>query len=274
MTRQFAFFVVVAVVFVAVGGCAPVASSMRREHPLLGTEVGTQVSTPTSLPTIRPLVDEPVIDSAEDAQLRARVAAAAAGAVGDDPLVVGGVRYRFDCSGVAAGIYAKAGLRLAEDGAPSTRALYTLVEQKGSLHRDNPLPGDLVFFDDTWDQNGNGRRDDPLSHVGVVERVEPDGTVLFVHRIGRLIVRWRMNTARPHDRADEKGSILNHWLRAAEGSRASQTTAELFVAYGSLPPTALQPRSPSTSTSTATTFTATSTPAPSAPAAPPPATPR
>lgn len=231
--------VVVIAVAVVLGGCAPVASSVRPEHPLLGTEVGAVML--TSLPTIRPLVDDPVNDNAEDRQIRERIAAAAAGSVGDDPLVVGGVRYRFDCSGVAAGIYAKAGLRLAEDGAPSTRSLYALVEQKGSLHRDNPLPGDLVFFDDTWDQNGNGRRDDPLSHVGVVERVEPDGTVLFVHRIGRLIVRWRMNTARPHDRADENGSILNHWLRAAQGPRASQTTAELFVAYGSLPPEAIQP---------------------------------
>lgn len=231
--------VVVMGVLMAVIGCAPVASSMRREHPLLGTEVGA--ATPTSLPTIRPIIDEPVNDSDDDRLLRARIAAAAAGAVGDDPLVVGGVRYRFDCSGVAAGIYAKAGLRLAEDGAPSTRALYALVEEKGALHRDSPLPGDLVFFDNTWDQNANGRRDDPLSHVGVVERVEPDGTVLFVHRIGRLIVRWRMNTAHPHDRDDGNGTVLNHWLRAAEGPRPSQTTAELFVAFGSLPPAALQP---------------------------------
>ncbi len=230
--------VVVFVVGATVTGCAPVASSMRREHPLLSEEVG--VSRPTSLPTIRPIIDEPVIDNSEDSMLRERIAAAAANAVGNDPLVVGGVRYRFDCSGVAAGIYAKAGLKLAEDGAPSTRALYQLVDARGALHRDNPLPGDLVFFDDTWDQNSNGKRDDPLSHVGVVERVEEDGTVLFVHRIGKLIVRWRMNTRRPHDRTDEKGAILNHWLRAAEGSRPAQTTAELFVAYGSLPPSVLR----------------------------------
>lgn len=223
----------VVVCVVAVAGCTPVTSTVRREHPLLTEEAG--VLAPQSLPTVRPIIDEPVHDDDNARAIRDRIAAAAGAVVGDDPIVVGGVRYRFDCSGVASGIYAKAGIRLSDDGALDTKALYTLVDRYGALHRDNPLPGDFVFFDDTWDENGNGRRDDPLSHVGVVESVTDDGTVIFIHRIGKLIVRWRMNTARPHDRVDDKGNILNHWLRAAEGSRASQTTAELFVSYGSLP---------------------------------------
>lgn len=222
-------------------GCAPLATGARRQHPLLGAESGRDA--PVSTTSLRSPFDDPLPDDGRDDRIvRERLAAAAASSVGDRPIVVGGVRYRMDCSGVAAGIYARAGLRIDEGtGAPSTQALYALVQRHGSLRRKDPLPGDLVFFDDTWDVNGNGLRDDPLSHVGVVEKVLPDGTVLFVHRIGGQIVRWRLNPARPSERADAQGRALNHYLRAAEGSFPAQTTGELFVAFGSLPTRGLEP---------------------------------
>lgn len=215
--------------------CAPLATGARRQHPLLGAEAGR--GSPTSTTSLRSPIDDPLPDDGDDDRaVRARLAAAAAGSIGERPLVVGGVRYRMDCSGVAAGIYAKAGLKVDDGGgAPSTRALYDLVERRGSLRRSRPLPGDFVFFDDTWDANGNGLRDDPLSHVGVVEKVLDDGTVLFVHRVGGRIVRWRLHPGRPSERVDAQGRTLNHALRAAEGPYPAQTTGELFVAFGSLP---------------------------------------
>jgi peptidoglycan DL-endopeptidase CwlO len=214
--------------------CAPLATGARRQHPLLGAEAGR--GSPTSTTSWRSPVDDPLPDDGDDDRaVRARLAAAAASSIGDRPLVVGGVRYRMDCSGVAAGIYAKAGLRLDDGGGPSTRELYELVRRHGSLRRSRPLPGDLVFFDDTYDANGNGLRDDPLSHVGVVEAVRPDGVVLFVHRIGDRIVRWRLHPGRPGERVDDKGQTLNHYLRSADGPFPAQTTGELFVAFGSLP---------------------------------------
>jgi hypothetical protein len=51
-----------------------------------------------------------------------------------------------------------------------------------------------------------------------------------------------MNLQRPHDRVDEQGAVLNHWLRAARGRQPSATTAELFVAFGTLSAEALQKR--------------------------------
>jgi len=224
----------VTVVLIA-GACAPTSVGLRRQNPLMGKEAGRPG--PVSSSSLRSPIDDPLPDDGdEERAVRERIAAAAASSVGDRPIVVGGVRYRFDCSGVAAGIYAKAGLPVDDGGgAPSTRALYDIVQRYGSLRRERPLPGDLVFFDDTYDSNNNGLRDDPLSHVGVVEKVAADGTVLFVHRIGEKIVRWRVNPARPKDRADDDGRALNHYLRAAEGAYPALTTGELFVAFGSLP---------------------------------------
>jgi cell wall-associated NlpC family hydrolase len=214
-------------------GCAPVAARSRPLHPLSLREDDDRA--PASARAARPgLLDDAVPDDHGD-DVRARIAAAAAATIGDRPLVVGGVRYRFDCSGVAAAIYARAGVPLLHDGRPpDTKALFAAVQKNGSLRRQRPLPGDLVFFDDTWDENGNGRVDDPLSHVGVVERSLDDGTVVFVQRAGGRVIRSRLNLARPHDRVDEQGRSLNHWLRAAHGAHAAKTTGELFVAFGTL----------------------------------------
>ncbi len=215
--------------------CTPIATGTRRQHALFGPEAGR--GQPTSTSSLRSPFDDPLPDDGDaERQSRLRLAAAAAASVGDRPIIVGGVRYRFDCSGVAAGIYAKAGFRVDDgSGSPSTSAIYEVVRQRGSLRREHPLPGDFVFFDDTYDSNGNGLRDDPLSHIGVVEKIFDDDTVLFVHRIGAKIVRWRLNPRRPKDRVDERGRPLNQFLRDAEGAFPAQTTGELFVAFGSLP---------------------------------------
>lgn len=248
MSRRHHIVIVVIIVVVLVGfllglgGCTPLGRASRRDHPLLQREVGEG---PASSSLWRsPLSDSRLADDDESTQARLRVAAAAASSLGSAPIIVGGVRYRRDCSGVASGIYARAGFPLgaeAVDGAGlDVRHLYDLVRRTGSLRTNDPLPGDLVFFDDTYDSNGNGQVDDPLSHVGVVEKIVDDGTVVFVHRIGRQVVRARLNLRQPSARQDEKHRTLNHYLRGANGGHGSKTTGELFVAYGSLPVTRLE----------------------------------
>ncbi|MCC7070865.1 MAG: CHAP domain-containing protein [Deltaproteobacteria bacterium] len=218
---------------VAGAACAPQSAALRPSHPLLGDAAGTSdLAVPRGLRA--PIFDDSKPrDDAETAAARVRIADAAARSVGKGPLVVGGQRYRMDCSGVAHAIYARAGFPLGPVG--DTRGLFALAQARGSMRRSEPLPGDLAFFDFTWDADGNGAFDDPLSHVAVVERVDDDGTVILVHRVGDRVVRARMNLARPHDRHDERGASLNHFLRSAAGAHPAKTTAELFVAFGSLP---------------------------------------
>lgn len=213
--------------------CAPQSASLRPSHPLLGDPNGTAaLGAPSGLHA--PIFDDAKPnDDDEAAAARVRVADAAARSVGKGPLVVDGQRFRMDCSGVAHAIYARAGFPLGPVG--DTRGLFALAQARGSLRRSDPLPGDLAFFDSTWDADGNGAFDDALSHVAVVERVDTDGTVVLVHRVGDRVVRARMNLARPHDRHDERGVPLNHFLRSATGANPAKTTAELFVAFGSLP---------------------------------------
>ena len=80
-------------------------------------------------------------------------------------------RFNPDCSGFVEAVYAAEGIplrRLAQRAAPGetsgVAALWAAAGRYGSRWRGGewPAPGDLVFFDDTWDRNGNGRLRRPL----------------------------------------------------------------------------------------------------------------
>lgn len=226
------------VVVLVAAGCAPKAGTLRHQHPLLGRADG---EAPLTAPGPGLLFGEGAtpLDTPEANSARSRVASSAKAFVGQRSVVVAGERYRFDCSGVARGIYARAGVPLG--GTPSFRGendvsvLYRYVRENGSLRKSDPLVGDLVFFDDTYDRNGDGLRNDPLSHVGVVEEVLDDGTVVFVHHAAGGILRYRMNLSSPDLRRDPTTKrTLNHYLRRAEGGQPAKTTAQLFVAYGTV----------------------------------------
>jgi hypothetical protein len=218
-------------------GCATRAGQPPIRHPLLRAESGRPQLSPAPRGALFAGGAAPA-DTPEARRARESIARAAHAAVGQKEIVTAGHRWRMDCSGVARGIYAKAGFALGSRaeraGENDTSAIFRWVKENGSLRKSAPAPGDLVFFDNTWDQNKNGRRDDPLSHIGVVERVTDDGTVVFVHHVAGGILRYRMNLDRPHDRRDAKGEVLNHYLRRAEGGEPPKTTAELFVAFGTV----------------------------------------
>jgi hypothetical protein len=97
-----------------------------------------------------------------------------------------------------------------------------------------PAPGDLVFFDDTWDRNGNGRRDDRLTHLGLVEWVDVDGTVTFLHRGGHGVVRAWLAPRRPDQAQAGDGRTINSPLRvrASRDDHGPALAGELFVGYG------------------------------------------
>lgn len=218
--------------------CTARTGQPRPRHPLLGVEQGERPLSPGSPGHVLGHGPAP-LDTPEARGERERVASAAKELVGQRKVVVGGERFRFDCSGVTRGIYAQAGFPLgappARAGESDTAALHRFVRERGSLRKSDPLVGDLVFFDDTYDRNRDGQRNDPLSHVGVVESVLEDGTVVFIHHAAGGILRYRMNLRHPTTRRDAKsGRVLNHYLRRAEGGEPAKTSAELFVAFGTV----------------------------------------
>ncbi|MDP1948628.1 MAG: hypothetical protein Q8L77_14130 [Nitrospirota bacterium] len=160
--------------------------------------------------------------------------------IGARTIDVNGRRIAYDCAGVTRAIYLKHGIDLYQGG-PSTRhangvrIIYAHIRQQGMFHQGPTVhPGDLIFFDNTWDFNRDGKVNDPLTHVGIVERQEQDGTVVFISRVAGAVERYHMNLALPHVHKTADGRILNDYLRRKEAIDPANTdylAGELFTQF-------------------------------------------
>jgi hypothetical protein len=163
--------------------------------------------------------------------------------VGQSRIQVGGRNYTPDCSGFVRGVYASQRVDLYGglgelDGGNGVGRIFTHVVQHGKIHYGPTVhPGDLVFFHNTWDFNRDGLPNDPLTHVGVVEKVDFDGTVIFVSSVSGGIERYRMNLKHPDIHKTADGRVLNDFLRRKHMGDTRGTyylAGRLFAAFGTL----------------------------------------
>lgn len=170
---------------------------------------------------------------------RTAVVKTAKSLVGTREVKLNGRRFRQqDCSGLVLAAYEEAGLNLLASAQPddnAVTAIYRFAHEHGRVFEGGwPMAGDLVFFKETYDQNRDGRKNDGLTHVGLVEGVDADGTIRVIHRVKRGVVVTRMNLKRPDTRVDPgSGRKLNDYLR---GGRAAALTGQLFAGYATLLP--------------------------------------
>ena len=172
------------------------------------------------------------------------LARAAIRLLGRSRIEVNGRRFTSDCVGLARGVYVSQdidlydGLEEPPRGFNGVRFIHQYVKQHGWLHYGPTVhAGDLVFFHNTWDFNRDGRFNDPLTHVGVVERIEDNGTIVLVSRVSEGVQRYRMNLREPDTHRAPDGRILNDFMRR-KGFRdphaAQYLTGQLFAAFGTL----------------------------------------
>lgn len=165
-----------------------------------------------------------------------RIAASASRLVGLKTLTRVTRQVPDDCTGVPRYVYRKYGIDLMDvesrPGENGVTLIHRRARKAGALHKRTPRPGDLVFFRETYDRNRDGRRNDGLTHVGIVEKVEKDGTIVFVHRGSKGVSRARMNLKTPKARAAD-GRVVNDFLRPSTASSRAYLTGELFSSFAS-----------------------------------------
>ena len=182
----------------------------------------------------------PCCRSVELAPSRTAIVRTAAKLVGANTIESKGRHIAYDCAGVTRAVFLKHGIDLYgssvnDPEANGVRLIHQHIQQRGTFHQGPVVhPADLVFFDNTWDFNRDGKVNDPLTHVGIVERQEPDGTVVFISRVAGAIERYRMNLGLPHVHKTTNGRILNDYLRRKDVIDPANTgylTGELFVQF-------------------------------------------
>jgi len=212
-------------------------------RPFLAPEDGLQDGPGSVWDGIEPGEEQPATGSsgqegapepgARERQTGAAVARAASHFIGTSRLRHGGDSFRYDCSGLVMAAHARAGLALVG----SSESLLQDARRIGVFHRrKRPWVGDVAFFENTYDRNGNGRLDDPITHVAVVVSVAADGTVGMVHKGSKGIAPLVMNLEHPKDRSDEEQKELNDYLRARRSGDRSGTrylAGELWIGFGS-----------------------------------------
>ncbi len=199
----------------------------------------TSCASISSLPNSNNEIEQ-IADETQD--VRDRLVNTAYSLLGANTLEVNGRHFRQDCSGVVMALYYGAGIDLtpaiqAQSGSGVER-LYAALEEKGYLHTGRyPLPGDIIFWDNTYDRDGSGRPDDELTHVGMVVSVSENGDIRYIHDHVTLgIVLEYMNLRHPDQHSRTKnGRIItvNSYMRASNApSYDKQLAGELVHALG------------------------------------------
>ena len=147
--------------------------------------------------------ESPSEGDSEYSQLQNSLIESGQWAVGKKKLEVDGRKFNMDCSGVVLAVYYRSGIDLqpllSGYAGGGVQRLYSLMKTEELTYRpERPEPGDMLFWDNTYDKNGNKAKDDELTHVGMVVHSGNDGTVEYVHHNYRKgIVLARMNLSDP-----------------------------------------------------------------------------
>ncbi len=182
--------------------------------------------------------------SAEVAGRQAQLLEGARWALGRRELVVRGRRFNMDCTGAVLAIYYYAGLDLSRNfpryRGGGVERLYRSLEVAALIYDTlEPVPGDIIFWDNTYDRNNDGRWNDPLTHVGMVVSVSREGDIEYVHlNYRRGIVIERMNLRRPQvyrDRNLGGARVVNSPIRMRVPGRPHPPrwlASHLYRAFG------------------------------------------
>lgn len=123
--------------------------------------------------------------------------------IGKTSLNVKGKSFRYDCTGTVLAVYHYAGIDLGKyfsrySGNGVSRLYKTAKDFNLFYTPALPAPGDVIFWDNTWDRNGDKVWNDPLTHTGIVLEVAEDGTISYVHlNYVKGIVIEKMNLLNP-----------------------------------------------------------------------------
>ncbi len=134
--------------------------------------------------------------------------------------------FSLDCIGTVAALYYSIGYDIQKDSwnysGNGVSRLYESLSDKGLLTQDKtPEVGDIIFWDHTWDRNGDGViGNDPLTHSGIVVKTEEDGTIHYLHAnyYYGIVIEF-MNLLHPDVYRDENGKTLNSPLFDGSNSR-------------------------------------------------------
>ena len=190
--------------FVLLAGCSTMPTGTKSSLFGMSATTADQRNTSSETPGTEERVYKRRTRASVDESLsRLRVVEGARSLIGADVLTVKGKTFPYDCTGLVRAAYWYAGIDLTKDFSKYTgngvTRIYRTLESDGLLYTPEvPAPGDIIFWDNTYDRNEDGMWNDPLTHVGIVVDVSYQGQIKYVHANYRKgIVPEYMNLRNP-----------------------------------------------------------------------------
>ncbi len=153
------------------------------------------------------------------------------------PKQSGGSSLHANAARYVSAIYELNDVPIPADAHTDIPTLYRHCREKDAVFQSSePKPGDLVFFHNLEDANGDGRNNDWYTFVGLVERVRNSGTVSILGYRDGEVRSYKMNLVQPDTRRSG-GQTINSKLRreSSEDPPFTQYLAgQLFAGYCSL----------------------------------------
>ena len=145
--------------------------------------------------------------------------------------------YRNDCSGFVIGLYRSLGYRIKLNRPHGSRytlsqLLFINLRKRGLIYMNGiPKKADLVFFKGTVRTIPNR-----ISHVGIVDDILGDRTIVVIHYGSKGVARLRMNLLHPYQHLSRNGRVLNDFIIKKSSSRNGMylLSAEHFAGFGDL----------------------------------------
>lgn len=156
-------------------------------------------------------------------ELRAAVVRTARSLLGQRRLEIGHRALPPDCWALPVAAYGAHGLLL---GGGDAQGLRSAAQAAGRLKREGrPRAGDLVFL-----------REGPEVHVGLVERVDSEGTLVVLQRMARGVVAYRLNFEHPSQATSPDGRRPWNDRLEGPGRGESRLAGELYSGYAAFLP--------------------------------------
>lgn len=163
--------------------------------------------------------------------------------LGKGSLRVQGRNFRLDCSGLVQAIYWEIGVDLTSPLSAyrgnGVARLHAYLSDLGLIYTGaNPKVGDLIFWDNTYDRNNNGKADDYFTHIGMVVEIRENGDLQYIHHNYRKgIILERMNPRTPSlytRREMGQNQVVNSPMRMRGSPDIGKTlSGELVRSWGS-----------------------------------------
>ena len=116
-----------------------------------------------------------------------------------------------------------------ENGSKS-QAIYNFYKKRNLISQTSPKLGDLVFFNNTTSQT-KGKTKQIITHLGIIDRIEDDGTIRFMHNTRGKNKSGFINLFQKNSHK-VGGKEVNSYIVACKGGDAACLTSNRFAGFG------------------------------------------